>query len=550
MKKMNVESETVVQLMEDADESLRGCGLEDKNLQKVRPVLQAIADRLGLTEDESLMLCCLFNMHRYYNIDMDDMCSYFSCRPLKVLKYRKVFESLSDRQVVFIRRDNVGNVNNYTIRDGAIRAIQEGHLPEKVSYKGLSKEKWLDCVDVLLKQCGENELTPKQLLSEICELVEENLQLPIARYVAQYLCCQSELFVLLVTLNSYVQEQDEEISEYDIRDVVQDRIERKRQLREIRNNTHLLLREEVIEHVNNDGQVNPTTWKLTNKTKSEWLGELEPLDSFNTKLGLITADKIGKKELFFNTSVSKQVGDLRALLEQERFKQVQEQLARNGMRCGFACIFYGAPGTGKTETVLQLARETGRAIMQVDIPNLRSKWVGDTEKNMKGIFDHYRACCKKSVLAPILLFNEADAVLCKRNESAVTGVDKMENSLQNIILQEMENLNGIMIATTNLASNLDAAFERRFLYKIEFPKPTAKERQHIWHTMLPAISESDALLLAEHYSFSGGQIENIARKQIVSSILCGTDSLSMATIRESCECELLDKKTTRKIGFC
>lgn len=123
MEKMNVESETVVQLMEDADESLRGCGLEEKNLQKVRPVLQVIAERLGLTEDESLMLCSLFNMHRYYNIDMDDMCSYFSCRPLKVLKYRKVFESLSDRQVVFIRRDNVGNVNNYTIRDSAIRAI-------------------------------------------------------------------------------------------------------------------------------------------------------------------------------------------------------------------------------------------------------------------------------------------------------------------------------------------------------------------------------------------------------------------------------------------
>ena len=220
------------------------------------------------------------------------------------------------------------------------------------------------------------------------------------------------------------------------------------------------------------------------------------------------------------------------------------------MRRGFACIFYGSPGTGKTETVLQLARETGRAIKMVDVPNLRSKWVGDTEKNIKAVFDDYRRLCKDSKLAPILLFNEADAVLCKRNEGAVTGVDKMENAMQNIILQEMENLDGIMIATTNLSGNLDAAFERRFLYKIEFLKPTPNESKHIWRALLPDLDEKDALDLASAYSFSGGQIENIARKHIIDGILNEEDGLAIDAIREACRAEQFHNKSVNKIGFC
>jgi SpoVK/Ycf46/Vps4 family AAA+-type ATPase len=219
------------------------------------------------------------------------------------------------------------------------------------------------------------------------------------------------------------------------------------------------------------------------------------------------------------------------------------------MRRGFACIFYGAPGTGKTESALQIARITGRALMIVDVPNLRSKWVGDTEKNTKAIFEKYRNYCKQSDLAPILLFNEADAILCKRKEGAENSVDKMENAMQNIILQEMETLDGIMIATTNLTGNLDTAFERRFLYKIEFPKPSPNESQHIWHNMLPEISEQEAYDLAKQYSFSGGQIENIARKQVVNAVLSGEDRVSMESVQEACKTELFNNSNTRRIGF-
>ena len=99
------------------------------------------------------------------------------------------------------------------------------------------------------------------------------------------------------------------------------------------------------------------------------------------------------------------------------------------------------------------------------------------------------------------------------------------------------------------AGNLDTAFERRFLYKIEFPKPTPEESKHIWHTMLPEISESQAFELAKQYSFSGGQIENIARKQIVNAVLTGNDQLGIENIKEACKTELINNSNTRKIGF-
>ena len=125
----------------------------------------------------------------------------------------------------------------------------------------------------------------------------------------------------------------------------------------------------------------------------------------------------------------------------------------------------------------------------------------------------------------------------------------MENSIQNIILQEMEDLDGILIATTNLASNLDKAFERRFLYKVRFEKPTLEARKLIWKAMMPSLSEDEAVLLAQDFQFSGGQIENIVRKREIKAII-GSEDPDFDDVRAFCEEEILGNETSRKrIGF-
>jgi len=186
---------------------------------------------------------------------------------------------------------------------------------------------------------------------------------------------------------------------------------------------------------------------------------------------------------------------------------------------GFSCLFYGSPGTGKTETVLQLAKQTGRNIFMVDISSTKSMWFGESEKKIKEIFNKYRNSLTQHDKAPILLFNEADAVFGKRKNVSSSNVAQTENAIQNIILQEMETLKGILIATTNLTDNLDAAFERRFVYKVKFEKPSIFSKQKIWQSKLPWLSDDDGLRLAEKFDFSGGEIDNIVRKTTINEVI-------------------------------
>jgi hypothetical protein len=272
-----------------------------------------------------------------------------------------------------------------------------------------------------------------------------------------------------------------------------------------------LFRLGLIDYVNEEGRCRHDQWCLTDKSKTEVLHDFLCDTELSRDRDLLLYENIQEKPLYYSDDVTRQVEQLRKLLTIDNMNAVLDRLAEKGMRKGYACLFYGGPGTGKTESVLQLARRTGRDIMQVDISNVRDKWVGETEKNIKHIFDKYRNYVKNSEVTPILFFNEADALFNTRNENCSQSVDKMENAMQNIILQELENMEGILIATTNLTQCLDPAFERRFLFKIEFIKPTPNERYHIWHAMLPELSDEEALKLAEQFDFSGGQIENISR---------------------------------------
>ncbi len=113
----------------------------------------------------------------------------------------------------------------------------------------------------------------------------------------------------------------------------------------------------------------------------------------------------------------------------------------------------------------------------------------------------------------------------------------------------METLEGIMIATTNLTTNLDKAFERRFLYKIRFDKPTVNARTEIWKAMLKGLSNEDAQTLASQFDLSGGEIENIARKHSVNAILSGNDAIDIQELISSCRHEKITKDNRPRIGF-
>ncbi|MDH8702493.1 hypothetical protein M2138_001859, partial [Dysgonomonadaceae bacterium PH5-43] len=409
-------------------------------------------------------------------------------------------------------------------------------------------------INRLFCERDENEISSELLLVELNSLFEDNHSLDFCKQVFEYKkigLYENAFLLLLFFCHKFINCDDDCIGFNDFDDLYDEKWIFRDIKSTLQNGDSALLTNNILEHFNDNGFGNREYFRISSTAKEKLFIELniKAAQSNNNKKELILHNSITAKELFYNKREQSQIAQLTSLLNKDNFKSVQEKLEKGGLRKGFACLFYGAPGTGKTETVYQLAHSTGRDIMMVNISETKSMWYGESEKRIKGIFDKYKSLLKTSEVAPILLFNEADAVIGKRKEAVNGSIDKTENAIQNILLQEMENLDGIMIATTNLTQNLDKAFERRFLYKIEFERPCIEAKEKIWQSMLPELSEKERLELANNYNFSGGQIENIVRKYTVDSILTNTVPC-LETIHNYCQSELLYKNEERKIiGF-
>ena len=258
-------------------------------------------------------------------------------------------------------------------------------------------------------------------------------------------------------------------------------------------------------------------------------------------------EKIVERKLYFGLEIQSQLDLLEKSLQESNYVTLCKRLEERGMQRGIAALLYGPPGTGKTESVMQIARSTGRAIYHVDISSTKSCWFGESEKLIKAVFKKYEDICEHSELRPILLFNEADGIFSKRKDSDSSNVAQTENTIQNIILEEMERLDGILVATTNMADNLDSAFERRFLFKIKFDKPALDARKRIWLSKMPSLSEEDAQALATDFSFSGGEIDNIIRKATIMEFLEGKRP-DLHDIKRLCREEKMHGDRAR-IGF-
>lgn len=292
-----------------------------------------------------------------------------------------------------------------------------------------------------------------------------------------------------------------------------------------------------------------TVLKLTDKGKELYFEEdAELFIERPDKKELIQSKDIKEKRLYFSGKEEQQLRLVGDTLQERNYQSMVARLEEKGLAKGIAVLLYGAPGTGKTESVLQWARESGRDVVHVDISAAKSMWYGESEKIVKGIFTSYKRLCRRSQIKPILLFNEADAIFSKRKAAGNgSSIDQTENTIQNIILEEMEKLEGILIATTNLADNLDRAFERRFLFKIRLERPSVEVKRRIWLDKLPGLSLDDAACLAAVYDLSGGEIDNVVRKATMMEVLDGMPP-SIEAITGLCGEEKIGRERTR-IGF-
>ncbi|EEY3096014.1 ATP-binding protein [Campylobacter coli] len=215
-------------------------------------------------------------------------------------------------------------------------------------------------------------------------------------------------------------------------------------------------------------------------------------------------------------------------------------------------IFYGPAGTGKTMSALAMAKSMKKTVLSFDCSKILSKWVGESEQNVRKIFDTYKNIVQTCKQSPILLLNEADQFLSTRVESS-SGSDKMHNQMQNIFLEQIERFNGVIIATTNFLESLDSAFSRRFDYKIEFKKPGFKDRLKMWEKFLPrkaSFEKAFDVNLLANYELSGAQILMVVKNTALKVAVTEDGVFKMQDFIESIQKELNSSFDKSKIvGF-
>ena len=545
--KSNERPLTIIAAIDRIIEGAKDCELKMSKIKpSIKKTISYLGERLALTPMQTLLLSAFINYGDESYVEIRELASLFNCPRIRVISYQSDIDELCRRKLIRYRESD----NDYVIPRAVIRAFSNDEPYNAQINRCENEDALFDQIATLCEERRNSHISYSDYCEEMEMILTTNNHLEFVKLLNKEELDQLDKLFFVWCCNMLINEDDTDICEIDMRRMIGNKRGLIRRLREsLMTGANALIENNLLSYSFNDGLSSRESFVISDKSKKTLLKSLIVASSTAPRCkDLLPYTKITAKELFYNASERQAIERLESLLRPENFKLVCERLSNQGMRRGFACLFYGAPGTGKTETVQQLARRCGRDIMQVNISTIKSKWVGESEKNIKEIFDRYRTAVEHSEVAPILLFNEADAIISQRMNNAQRSVDKMDNAIQNIILEEIEKLDGILIATTNLAGNMDSAFERRFIYKIEFKKPTVEAKCSIWKSMIPSLEESVVNMVAQKYDFSGGEIENIARKYSVEYVLTGKHA-DIETLTEICDNEQLNKNKHIRIGF-
>lgn len=526
--------------------------------------LSFLAEYFHITKTQALFVSIIFTLnYKGRKVDLDDLNSYFECNPMKILEYSDDFVELYEKRL--LRKNNKSKRHRNIKLKGA---DEEFCINELVTEKIFKSEpipeilidivKYEDIFTLLEKlyelgqQRDDEEITTSELFEQTQSILDENTHFHLLEKTRFFGISIEEKYLFLYVVWKFLDGDKSPWIERTFKVIYDKPNERFTQIQRFLSKENNLIKEDWLEIVE-ASFFDDTKMKLTEKA-FDLLTECD-IKLFNKDLdkkkkeNVILPGNVPFRKLIYSDNEAHQLELLQTLLEEDNLRTTQERLVQKALPKGVTALLHGAPGTGKTESVLQIAKATNREIMKVDISASRSMWFGESEKIIKQVFKDYKSYAKKQRLTPILFFNEADAIIAKRKEANSSNVSDTENRIQNILLEEIENFEGILIATTNLATNMDTAFERRFLFKIEFRKPSITAKSEIWKSKIPQLSEEDCELLASQFDFSGGQIDNIVRKNEINEIIYG-NKLNVKTLVEFCKDETMSNRVERRaIGF-
>ena len=524
--------------------------LKPKKSKKYTDAMERLKEFYKLTGSQVWILCLICE-HYVENDDTSSLCdlsNILEVPAMSIMGWRKELDVLLEKRFLMRRSWNGEFLPAGDFCDSIYNNTE--YIPP--AKKEMDETEFLSTFAERYESRTRDDLSASRIQEMLDDYEHKHKNLELVKRVKKEVNDCNDRFILYDLAND-VMNGDESNLNSTICDLY-DGNERFRISKQMMEETHVLFSKGLVEF-EKKGNLSDATITLTTKGKKLLLGDKAFLfeDSINEK-NLIKTDDIKPKTLFYSQQNQKEIDRLKNALQEEKLRGIQKRLQDDGLPVGVAVLLYGAPGTGKTESVMQIAKETGRSIVHVDIAEAKSAWFGESEKRIKKIFTSYKNACeiakKKGELMPILLFNEADALISKRKDANSGNCAQTENAIQNIILEELENLQGIFIATTNLATNMDTAFERRFLFKIKFENPSVESKTSIWMNKLSWLNKDQATQFAKDYDFSGGQIDNIVRKVAMNEVITG-ERPAISEINDMCKTEKIENPDgAKRMGFC
>lgn len=547
---------TILQAVENVYQASKNSKLKLDCFKDVKPEIQFISDYVNINESQSILLANFICLSCFSEIDLSDLIDYLEVEKIGFLPYMNDLQNLIDRNILDKKTKRIAFREEYSVKKNLLQFfVSNQKIPTELITthpKEDTFQEFLNDLDVLSNAKDSEEIDYWGFLYEFKKLLRENRKFKLVGYACENLET-IDSFIFFDTIFDAISAGGNDFNT-DLQRTVSDFTHRTRDTFEY---VSKFLQGET--KLNQLGLVEKDKATFGNKHRIQltdkavnMLKEMEGISFIQKESkdkNLIYPDAIQKTNLFYNPLEKQLLQPVVGSMSHTSFSNLQKRLKAQNMPVGVSTLLYGAPGTGKTETVYQLAKKYNRPIYKVEISETKSMWFGESQKLVKKIFTDYYDFKKYEKVCPILLFNEADAVIGKRKISGSSSVSDTENAIQNILLEELENFNGILFATSNLVNNLDSAFERRFLFKIKFDTPSAENAAKIWKNKLTIISPKEALFLAKTYKFSGGEMGNVARKCIMEEVVLGK-KLNFEKIITFCNSEKLDKNTiTTKIGF-
>ena len=381
-------------------EEAKGCKLEESFFSKMDNELSFLSEYFRTTKRQTFFISLAFALNYKGNtVEFNDLIKYLDCNPMKILEYSDDFNFLHEsgifeRQKARFRMNLAGTNFQFKINEKITEAIlQNEPMPEIHEDKITNFIELLEKLYIFGDQRDNDEISTQELFWRTSQLISAHLDFSIIKKIDMLKLNMDDAYLYLYLIWKTIAGSESTDIERALTGIYGSLARRFYYMQEFLSGKNALIENNLIEIVK-ARFFNDTKMKLTDYSNN-LLKECGINLFTNNKKNIILPEDILFRELIFSPSEMEQLFLLKDVLKDEKFKEMQNRLSGKNLPKGVTVLLHGAPGTGKTEVVKQMAKETDRKLVKVDISQSKSMWFGESEKIIKRIFTDYNAFAKE-----------------------------------------------------------------------------------------------------------------------------------------------------------